>query len=51
MRRPMDIQRISDEIEIAALLNKYARAVDTKDWTLFNRCSPKTPTSTTRRRD
>jgi ketosteroid isomerase-like protein len=31
----MDIQRISDEIEIAALLNKYARAVDTKDWTLY----------------
>jgi ketosteroid isomerase-like protein len=30
-----DIQRISDELEIAALLNRYARAVDTKDWELY----------------
>ncbi len=31
----MDIQRISDELEIRALLSRYARAVDTKDWTLY----------------
>ncbi len=31
----MDIQQISDELEITALLNRYARAVDTKDWTLY----------------
>lgn len=31
----MDLQRIGDEIEIAALLNRYARAVDTKDWDLY----------------
>ena len=31
----MDVQRISDELEIAALLNRYARAVDTKDWALY----------------
>ncbi|WP_123023765.1 nuclear transport factor 2 family protein [Mycolicibacterium stellerae] len=31
----MELQRISDELEIAALLNRYARAVDTKDWELY----------------
>lgn len=31
----MDVQRISDELEIAALLNKYARAVDAKDWAAY----------------
>ena len=31
----MDIQQISDELEITALLNRYARAVDTKDWALY----------------
>jgi SnoaL-like domain len=31
----VDIQQISDESEIAALLYRYARAVDTKDWTLY----------------
>jgi SnoaL-like domain len=31
----MDAQRVSDQIEIAALLNTYARAVDTKDWVLY----------------
>lgn len=31
----IDVQRISDEREIAALLNRYARAVDTKDWALY----------------
>ena len=31
----MDIQRISDELEISALLTRYARAVDTKDWDLY----------------
>lgn len=31
----MDVQRISDELEIAALLARYARAVDTKDWELY----------------
>jgi ketosteroid isomerase-like protein len=30
-----DIARISDELEIRALLNRYARAVDTKDWQLY----------------
>jgi hypothetical protein len=31
----MDIQRISDELEIASVLNRYARAVDSKDWQLL----------------
>ncbi len=31
----MDLQRISDELEIAALLTRYAAAVDTKDWNLY----------------
>lgn len=31
----MDSQRISDELEIAALLTRYARAVDSKDWDLY----------------
>ena len=31
----MDSQRVSDELEIVALLNTYARAVDTKDWELY----------------
>ncbi|OMC27263.1 hypothetical protein A5739_18335 [Mycobacterium colombiense] len=31
----MDLQRVADELEISALLNKYARAVDTKDWDLY----------------
>jgi SnoaL-like domain len=31
----MDPQQVSDELEIAALLNSYARAVDTKDWALY----------------
>jgi 3-phenylpropionate/cinnamic acid dioxygenase small subunit len=31
----MDLRRVADEIEIAALLNRYARAVDSKDWDLY----------------
>ncbi|MGE5696145.1 MAG: nuclear transport factor 2 family protein [Candidatus Sericytochromatia bacterium] len=31
----MDAQRITDELEIAALLNRYARAVDAKDWAAY----------------
>ena len=31
----MDPRQVSDEVEIAALLNSYARAVDTKDWDLY----------------
>jgi 3-phenylpropionate/cinnamic acid dioxygenase small subunit len=31
----MHPQRVADEIEIAALLNRYARAVDSKDWELY----------------
>lgn len=31
----MDTQRISDEREITALLNRYARAVDSEDWALY----------------
>ena len=31
----MNLQRISEELEIAALLRRYARAVDTKDWALY----------------
>lgn len=31
----MDNQRLSDQLEIAALLHRYARAVDTKDWELY----------------
>lgn len=33
--REMDAQRLSDELPITALLNRYARAVDTKDWNLY----------------
>src|ERR1700751_881744 len=31
----MDLQRISDELEIATLLTRYARAVDSRDWDLY----------------
>ena len=31
----MDPHAVSDELAIAALLNRYARAVDTKDWDLY----------------
>ena len=31
----MDIQEISDRLEIQSLLAKYARAVDTQDWDLW----------------
>ena len=31
----MDLQRISDELEIASVLHAYARAVDGKDWELW----------------
>lgn len=31
----MNAERVSDELEIAALLTKYARAVDSKDWDLY----------------
>jgi hypothetical protein len=31
----MDSRRISDELEIAALLTRYARAVDSRDWDLY----------------
>lgn len=31
----MDVQQISDESEIRALLFRYARAVDTEDWDLW----------------
>jgi SnoaL-like protein len=31
----MDAQRVSDELEIRALLHRYASAVDTKDWALY----------------
>jgi hypothetical protein len=31
----MEPQRASDELEITALMNRYARAVDTKDWDLY----------------
>lgn len=31
----MDAARVSDELEIRALLSRYARAVDTKDWELY----------------
>jgi hypothetical protein len=31
----MDIQRVSDELGIASVLNRYARAVDGKDWDLW----------------
>ena len=30
-----DAQRASDELEIASLLTRYARGVDTKDWELY----------------
>jgi hypothetical protein len=31
----MEPQRISDELEIASLLIRYARAVDSRDWDLY----------------
>jgi hypothetical protein len=31
----MDSQLVADELEIAAVLKRYARAVDTKDWELY----------------
>jgi ketosteroid isomerase-like protein len=31
----MDLQRVSDELEIASVLHRYARAVDTCDWDLL----------------
>ena len=31
----MDIQHIADQLEITALLNAYARAVDGKDWATY----------------
>jgi hypothetical protein len=31
----MDIQQVSDHLEITALLHRYARAVDSGDWTLW----------------
>ena len=31
----MDIQRISDELEIASVLHRYARAVDGRNWDLW----------------
>lgn len=31
----MDIQEISDRLEIQGMLAKYARAVDTRDWVLW----------------
>jgi 3-phenylpropionate/cinnamic acid dioxygenase small subunit len=31
----MDLQRVADELEITALLHRYARAVDSKDWELY----------------
>ncbi len=31
----MDSRRLADELEIVALLHRYARAVDTKDWQLY----------------
>ena len=30
-----DAARVADQLEIAALLTRYARAVDTKDWDLY----------------
>ena len=31
----MTIERVADELAIQALLNRYARAVDTRDWDLY----------------
>jgi hypothetical protein len=31
----MDIKHIADQLEITALLNTYARAVDGKDWATY----------------
>jgi 3-phenylpropionate/cinnamic acid dioxygenase small subunit len=47
----MDIQRISDQLEITALLSRYARAVDTKDWTLYRSVFTDDASSITRRRE
>ncbi|MDY6995544.1 MAG: nuclear transport factor 2 family protein [Actinomycetota bacterium] len=30
-----DTERLSDVVEVRSLLNRYARAVDTKDWELY----------------
>jgi len=31
----MDVQQIADQLEITALLNTYAHAVDGKDWATY----------------
>ena len=31
----MDIQQISDHLEITAVLHRYCRAVDSQDWDLY----------------
>ncbi|MDH6197330.1 hypothetical protein M2272_003983 [Mycobacterium frederiksbergense] len=31
----MDAQQLADQLEISALLTRYARAVDSKDWELY----------------
>lgn len=31
----VDLQRLNDQLDIAALLHRYARAVDTRDWDLY----------------
>ncbi len=31
----LDVQRVSDELEITALLTRYCRAVDAGDWQLY----------------
>ncbi|MHC9297248.1 nuclear transport factor 2 family protein [Mycobacterium sp. LTG2003] len=31
----MDVQRLADELEISALLTRYARGVDSKDWDTY----------------
>jgi 3-phenylpropionate/cinnamic acid dioxygenase small subunit len=34
----MTLQELSDRIEIDDLLTRYATAIDTKDWQLFETC-------------
>ena len=34
----IDLQLLSDRLEISDLLHRYAHAVDSKDWALYARC-------------
>jgi len=35
---PLDLEKLANRIEIDDLLTRYATAVDSKDWALYNTC-------------